>query len=158
MENLHKNTNEQVSNSLSKEVDRKMETFEKKLQILVKVSEEKDAIINDLKKHVKELETKFTKETKVNEDKFASLENKIFGLQQNNEIVNDKLTNLEKNREAKFKCKECKYTTASGHGLKTHVAKKHNTAQKKEEMLTFPITCELCDKELKNLETHLSTF
>ena len=34
--------------------------------------------------------------------------------------------------------------------MKTHVAKKHKTAQKKEEMLTFPITCELCDKELKD--------
>ena len=64
--------------------------------------------------------------------------------------MNDKLTNLEKNREAKFKCKECKYTTASEQGLKTHVAKKHKTAQKKEEMLTFPITCELCDKELRD--------
>ena len=46
-------------------VERKIETFEQKLQILIKVIEEKDSLINDLQKKQKNVETEFRKETEV---------------------------------------------------------------------------------------------
>ena len=50
----------------------------------------------------------------------------------------------------KFKCEKCKFVSNSEQGLKTHVAKKHKSEKKKEIILKFPVSCELCDKELKD--------
>ena len=48
----------------------------------------------------------------------------------NHEILEEKANRIEvslKHCENKFKCKECKFTTASEQGLKSHVTKKHNS-------------------------------
>ena len=128
------------------EVDKKIETFEQKLQILIKVIEEKDSLINDLQKKQKNVETEFRKETEVKNEEIESLEKKIDMHLKNHEILEEKVNKLEvslKHNENKFKCKECKFTTGSEQGLKSHVTKKH----KNDSCL---LSCEKCDAKLQS--------
>ena len=63
-----------------------------------------------------------------------------------------KLEKIVKCKEGKFECKECVYKTSSDKLLKTH---KHKT---EKEKLSFPRSCELCDKEIKcnrDLKMHM---
>ena len=123
------------------------------MHILVTIIEEKDAFINELQKKMKEMETKFTTENKFKDAKLDMFEKKLDNLLNENEIMSEKLNKVEllqKNNEQKFKCKDCKFTTASEQGLKTHVTKKHKAESKKLENLQFPSPCDLCNKELKS--------
>ena len=55
--------------------------------------------------------------------------------------------------ETGFKCINCKITTDSYRGLKTHIRRKH-----KPEPESFPANCSLCDCELEgksDIKTHI---
>ena len=129
---------------MTKEIDNKIETLENKFKVLVKVIEEKDSLLIELEKKVKDTDTNAQKVIQETELKFKSLEEKMQTLQKENEVIQDKLNNIESHVnsvETKHKCEKCKFTTSSEQGLKTHISKKHKAGKKKEETLTFPITC-----------------
>ena len=48
----------------------------------------------------------------------------------------------------------------SEQGLKTHKKRKHKTANKSDEILTYPKQCDLCEKDLKDkndMKVHMKT-
>ena len=58
------------------------------------------------------------------------------------------------------KCSECDFSTMSEQGLKTHKKRKHKTANKSEENLTYHKQCDLCEKDLKDkndMKVHMKT-
>lgn len=52
----------------------------------------------------------------------------------------------EKQNAKSFKCTKCNFETNYKNGLKIHEKKKHTSV----EMVNFPRSCNICDKELRN--------
>ena len=79
----------------------------------------------------------------------------IIKQQKQNESFTEKLSKLEPSvKSENFKCTECKFTTDSEKGLRTHVTRKHKTATK------FPRKCDLCEIELESglkMKIHMRT-
>ena len=134
--------NKYDAGSLAKEVDRKVEAFEKRLEKLAKVIEEKDLAIVTLEKRVMKLETQNTE----NKKKLKDFENVVKKIQKNNDQVKDKLTKIDKIKQKKFNCTECEYSTSSHQGLKIHQRKKHTSVGTSD----LPIKYDLCEIELCN--------
>ena len=81
-----------------------------------------------------------------NKKKIKDFDNVVKKIQKNNDQVKDKLTKIDKNKQKKFNCTECEYSTSSHQGLKIHQRKKHTSVGTSD----FPIKCDMCETELRN--------
>ena len=66
IDNYEKKTKEPISDTIAKDVEKKIETFESQMQALRKVIEEKDANIIQIEKNTTKMENKF-KDLKMDE-------------------------------------------------------------------------------------------
>ena len=145
---------------LAKTIDMKIETFENQLKHLRKVIDEKDKCISTLRKRLEMIGNKLNGDLKQNNKELETL---IIENEKKLETINIKLDKVEeivRNREKKFKCHQCNFMSESEQGLKTHISRKHKSENKKEENLDYPRSCELCEKEIKNIKEmkkHLKT-
>ena len=142
--NLKDDLNKQAENfhKIGKDLDQKVENFETKMKLLQKALDEKDSEIIELKKQMLSIEN--TLETKTKELKTIIKKEQD---KSDSMIKHIEKANKENKQKAcdKLKCTLCGFTTTSKQGLKTHVKRKHSEIAK----TTFPITCELCERELK---------
>ena len=84
------------------------------------------------------------------EKKVLDLENLILNQQKENGLFREKLSKLDSLVKCEhFKGQECKFTTDSEKGLKTHITRKHKTAT------NFPRKCDLCEMEVESTTTRL---
>ena len=142
LDSLENKVNNSDAGNLAKEVDRKVEVFEKKLQHLVKVIEEKDSVIVTLENRLMNLENQTNEQTK----KFKDFEIGLKKTKKSNDYNREKLNKIDKTRQKEFNCTECDFSSSSQQGLKIHQRKKHTNV----EILEFPIKCDLCDIELRH--------
>ena len=152
LDNLEKEIKKADANSLAKEVDKKMEVFEKKLEHLVKAIEHKDIVIIELEKRLITVESQHTEQKK----KLKDCETMIKKTQKQHENIREKFNKLDKSKDKTFKCNECDFSTTSQQGLKIHNRKKHTNA----ETSVFPVLCDLCERELRDereLRLHMNT-
>ena len=116
----------------------------RKLEEMSKNASEKDDIIKELVKRVRELEQIITKK-----EETETVENvetvEIDETVENDESVdNDETVATDENVETvpeKFKCSKCKFETIHENGLKIHIKRKH--AKDSE-------TCDLCDESFES--------
>ena len=115
--------------------DEKVKAVEIQLTKMNKIDKEKKAKIADLESKLVELENKFkdlaTK--KEVEQKINNLETLVSKQQKAYEKI-EKLDKLVKdNEKVNIKCPKCDFTTVSDKGLKTHIKKMHEKANKISE-------------------------
>ena len=115
--------------------------FQKKIETLLKVLEEKDLIIDNLEKKI----DKFEEKVKV----MVSLEKefKEFVKSNENQDVED-VEEKKKDEEKKFQCQNCDFKATSNQGLKVHIKRKH-TSYLAENL---PDKCDICDEKFKYLD------
>ena len=128
-----------------------LENLETKFKAFENVTENKiETLEKAFENRCRELENKFADEIKKKDSYIENLNNQVHTL---SESLTEKLNKLESNIKTdkqNLKCEQCKFTTSSEQGLKTHVAKKHKLETKTETNVTYPTTCDLCDKTIKD--------
>ena len=135
VKNLEKTQTGKDSLESSKQIEKRVEAYENKFAILVQIIEEKDTVINSLKKKTSEIE-----------GKFISLENNFKLQKENIEVLSEKIIKLETNDIEHVKCNLCEFSTTSKKGMKTHIKRKHSVANKDQ----VPVSCQLCDVVLES--------
>ena len=146
IENLQQNSKLPDLSYLNKEVDKKIETLENKLKIVIELAEEKDLFIDKLEKKLEEVETKFEK-------RYNDLESFLKGEQESIESLRELMKKKDSENE-QLKCDLCDFTTISKKGLKTHMRRKHT--EKTQEI--YPTLCEICKQALRSkadMKTHM---
>ena len=132
------------NDSLAKQVEVRMDNFEKMLNNQRKDLEEKNAQISSLEMRLNELEKKHADEKKSKDIKIKDLENAL-----------KSKTNDEKEEEV-FKCTECKFETVSKKGLSIHIKRKHTNLKDQN----YPSECDFCERTLdseREMKMHLKT-
>ena len=119
------------------EVQRRIETCMEKLNVVVKLLEEKDVKFVKLENDFKEMKESFDKTLK-------------------ERILEDTNSNSKL-----FKCNLCEFSSTSEKGLKTHKSRMHTTSHNGvETSSSYPKECEICEKSIRNereMKTHLKT-
>ena len=146
LEDLERKCQRNVDNDLVKQVEKKIDTFEKQMNNMRKELEAKNAQIAGLELRMDDVNKKHLDEKKQKEKKIKELENML--KKQDKEKI--------QNEVEQFKCTQCDFVTTSNKGLKTHVKRKHTEITSDK----YPKTCELCDVEVndqKELKLHMKT-
>ena len=151
IEEIEKKLNEieiiaKMNTPVEREVEKKMDNFEKQIKTMQKALEEKDSSISELKKRLEHFEKKITNEKNA---KDKVIDKKIKDLE---ELIKKQ----SKKKGEQFSCTSCEFKTTSSQGLKTHIKRKHTKLN--EEI--YPKNCELCETEIANnraMHLHLKT-
>ena len=109
---------EEKINAMGQSMEKKIETFENKMDNQRKDLEEKNAKISELEIRLDEVEKKQKNEKLARERKIKDLESTIKGM------------NTKKKEACEtFQCSECGFESKSRNGLKTHKARMHTTTK-----------------------------